>query len=136
MPVIGINGAVQGDLPRRVVALLLEWWHLHRDELSANWLRARAGEQLLPIEPLEKTAMYYNVTAAKYVHDYVVWVKFEDGTEGEIDLAGELWGPVFEPLKDLQRFREVTLAEYGTIAWPNGADIAPEFLYEQVRVHA
>lgn len=51
---IGINnGAVQGDLPRRVVALLLEWWHLHRDELSANWRRARAGEQLLPIEPLE-----------------------------------------------------------------------------------
>lgn len=80
--------------------------------------------------------MYYNVTAAKYVRDYVVWVKFEDGTEGEIDLAGELWGPVFEPLKDPQRFREVALAEYGTIAWPNGADIAPEFLYEQVRVHA
>ena len=51
---IGVrDGAVNGDLPRRVVALLLEWWHLHRDELAENWRRARAREQLLQIEPLE-----------------------------------------------------------------------------------
>lgn len=80
--------------------------------------------------------MYYNVTDARYAHDYVVWVKFEDGTEGEIDLAAELWGPVFEPLKQVDYFRKVAVAEYGTIAWPNGADIAPEFLYERVRVPA
>jgi hypothetical protein len=80
--------------------------------------------------------MYYNVVAAKHVKDYVVWVKFEDGTEGEIDLMPELWGPVFEPLKNVEYFREVIVAEYGTIAWPNGADIAPEFLYERVRVPA
>jgi hypothetical protein len=47
------DGAVNGDLPRRVVAMLLEWRHLHRDELAENWRRARAGEQLLHIEPLE-----------------------------------------------------------------------------------
>jgi hypothetical protein len=80
--------------------------------------------------------MYYNVVAAKYVRDYTVWVKFEDGSEGEIDLAAELWGPMFEPLKEPEYFRTVSVAEYGTIAWPNGADIAPEFLYERVRVHA
>ena len=78
--------------------------------------------------------MYYNVVAAKHVRDYIVWVKFEDGTEGEIDLASELWGPVFEPLKQPEYFREVNVAEYGTIAWPNGADIAPEFLYQRARV--
>jgi hypothetical protein len=51
---IGINdGGVHGELPRRVVALLLEWWNLHRNELAENWRRARAGEQLLHIEPLE-----------------------------------------------------------------------------------
>jgi hypothetical protein len=51
---IGIgDGEVQGELPRRIVALLLEWWNLHRDELAENWHRVRAGEQLLPIEPLE-----------------------------------------------------------------------------------
>lgn len=80
--------------------------------------------------------MYYNVIAARHVHDYIVWVKFEDGTEGEIDLSGELWGPMFEPLKQPEYFRAVTVAEYGTIAWPNGADIAPEFLYERVHVPA
>ena len=80
--------------------------------------------------------MYYNVVEAKHVRDYVVWVRFEDHTEGEIDLAAELWGPVFEPLKDVAYFGEVAVAEYGTIAWPNGADIAPEFLYERVRVPA
>ena len=47
------DGDVQGDLPRRVVALLLEWWHLHRAELQENWRRVRAGEQLLQIDPLE-----------------------------------------------------------------------------------
>ena len=44
---------VQGDLPRRVVSLLLEWRDLHRAELELNWRRARIGEQLLQIEPLE-----------------------------------------------------------------------------------
>jgi hypothetical protein len=48
-----IDPTVQGDLPRRVVALLLEWRELHREELEANWRRARAGEQLVQIEPLE-----------------------------------------------------------------------------------
>ena len=80
--------------------------------------------------------MYYNVITAEVVRDHIVRVKFADGSEGEIDLAPELWGPVFAPLKDLDYFRQMTVAEYGTIAWPNGADFAPEFLYERVRVPA
>ena len=48
-----VDGAVNGDLPRRVVTLLLEWSHLHRAELAENWRRARSREQLLQIEPLE-----------------------------------------------------------------------------------
>ena len=80
--------------------------------------------------------MYYNVIDAAHLHDYVLWLKFEDGTEGEIDLASELWGPVFEPLKDVQYFGTVAIAESGTIAWPNGADLAPEFLHERVRTSA
>jgi hypothetical protein len=79
--------------------------------------------------------MYYTVTQASYVRDYVVWVKFADGTAGEVDLAAELWGEVFQPLKDLEYFRSFEVAEYGTLAWPNGADIAPEYLYENVRHH-
>lgn len=79
--------------------------------------------------------MYYNVVAGKHVRDHIVWIRFEDGTEGEIDLAPELRGPVFEPLKNVNYFAQLAVAEYGTIAWPNGADLAPEFLYDQVRVH-
>jgi hypothetical protein len=47
------DGTVTGRLPRRAQALVLEWLSLHRDELRANWERARAGEPLLPIPPLE-----------------------------------------------------------------------------------
>jgi len=78
--------------------------------------------------------MYYDVVEAKYLRDFTIWVKFEDGSQGEIDLASELWGPVFEPLKDPAVFRNFEVAEYGTVAWPNGADLAPEFLYERARV--
>ena len=78
--------------------------------------------------------MYYNVVEAKYAHNFTIWLKFEDGTEGEIDLASELRGPVFEALKNPEYFRNFEVAEYGTVAWPNGADLAPEFLYARVRV--
>jgi len=63
--------------------------------------------------------MHYSVVEARHVRDYIVWVKFADGSEGEIDLSGELWGPVFEPLKDVALFRNFEVAEYGTIAWLN-----------------
>jgi hypothetical protein len=80
--------------------------------------------------------MYYNVIDVRHVRDHVLWVRFEDGTAGEVDLGDELWGNVFEPLKDVDFFKKACVAEYGTVAWPNGADLAPEFLYRQVRVPA
>jgi hypothetical protein len=74
---------------------------------------------------------------ARYVRDFVIWVRFSDGTEGEVDLAEELAGPIFEPLRDPAYFRSFTLSpELHTVVWPNGADLAPEFLHERVRVHA
>ena len=79
--------------------------------------------------------MHYSVVDGRHVRDFVVWLKFADGSEGEVDLSQELWGPVFEPLKDPSYFREFNL-EYGTIVWPNGADFAPEFLYEKAHVVA
>jgi hypothetical protein len=51
---VGIrDGVVTGRFPRRALVLVLEWLELHRDELMANWERARAREPLLPIAPLE-----------------------------------------------------------------------------------
>ena len=78
-----------------------------------------------------------DVVAVRYVRDHVVWLRFQDGTEGDVDLAGSLRGPVFEPLHDVEYFRQVRVdSELGTIVWPNGADIAPETLYAKVRAGA
>jgi hypothetical protein len=68
---------------------------------------------------------------ARYVRDYVIWLKFSDSVAGEVDLGGELDGPFFEPLRDPATFRYVH-PDLHTIVWPNGADFAPEFLHERV----
>ncbi len=74
---------------------------------------------------------------ARYVRDYVIWLRWSDGSQGEVDLREELDGPIFEPLKDQSYFRGFTLSpEMHTLVWPNGADLAPEFLRERTRVPA
>ena len=63
-----------------------------------------------------------------------LWLQFADGVEGEIELSGELWGPVFEPLRDEAYFGTARLdMELNTVCWESGADFAPEFLYGQTR---
>lgn len=70
-----------------------------------------------------------HIKAAKYVANYRIWVAFDDGTSGEVDLDGALSGAVFEALKDIAVFRKVAVdPELETVVWPNGADLAPEFL--------
>ncbi len=71
------------------------------------------------------------VLECRYVTGYTVWLRFNDGVEGELNLEGELEGEVFDALRDLQVFRSVSLhPELHTIVWPNGADFAPEFLHD------
>lgn len=77
--------------------------------------------------------MFLHVLEARYVRDHVVWVRFSDGVAGKVDLAAELDGPVFGPLKDVEKFKAFTIACH-TLTWPNGADFAPEFLRERVAV--
>ena len=79
--------------------------------------------------------MFLHVLEAHYVRDYTVWLRFTDGTCGEVDLSDELEGPVFGPLKDLARFKQFTISSR-TLAWENGADFAPEFLRERARLAA
>ena len=70
-----------------------------------------------------------HVTAAKYLGDYRVWLSFNDGAEGEADLSNRLHGPMFEQLRDKALFGQVAFdPEADTIVWPNGADLAPEYL--------
>lgn len=76
--------------------------------------------------------MIIRVTGAELVRDFVARVRFNDGTEGEVDLSGELDGPVFEPLRDPHYFAQFRVdADIHTLVWPNGADLAPEFLRAQ-----
>lgn len=76
-----------------------------------------------------------DVVDVRYVRGYTIWVKFEDGVAGEVDLTSSLRGPVFEPLRDPEVFKQVRVdPELGTIVWPNGADIAPETLYARVQI--
>ena len=81
--------------------------------------------------------MNYDVIEARYVGGHVVWLKFRDGTAGEIDLGPELFGPMFEPLRDPAVFCQFQIhPEFHTLVWSNGADFAPEFLHDNVRVTA
>ena len=74
--------------------------------------------------------MFLHVTDAKPLDGYRVAVCFDDGREGIADLAEALEGPMFEPLKDPEVFREFLVdEELQTIVWPNRADLAPEYIY-------
>jgi Protein of unknown function (DUF2442) len=78
--------------------------------------------------------MIPRVTDARHAGGYRVWLRFADGLSGEIDLEHELWGPVFLPLKDKAAFAKLRAEpELGTVVWPNGADFAPEFLYDELK---
>ena len=68
------------------------------------------------------------VIEARYISGFIVSARFDDGTEKRIDVSQWFKGPVFEPLKDLKLFKKFFI-EAGTLAWPNGVDIAPEALY-------
>ena len=81
--------------------------------------------------------MLPRVVDSRYLSGYTVWLRFSDGVEGEIDLAPELHGPIFEPLRNVEYFRRFLVhPELGTLVWPNGADFAPEFLRASLRVAA
>jgi hypothetical protein len=70
------------------------------------------------------------VIRATYCGDYRIELVFQDGVQATVDFSQWLDGPVFEPLRDREYFRRFFI-DGGTVAWPNGADIAPETLYEE-----
>ncbi len=70
-----------------------------------------------------------SVIRATYLRQYQIELCFDDGVVAAVDFSPWLHGPVFEPLKD-RRYFERFFIDGGTVAWPNGADIAPETLYE------
>lgn len=77
-------------------------------------------------------AMLHPVVKVRPLSGLRLWVEFADGLAGEVDLTGRLWGPVFEPLKDRAFFEQVSLDECGVVCWPNGADLAPDAMYDRL----
>lgn len=76
----------------------------------------------------------HHVVEARYLGDYKVWLEFNDGRKGVVDLSDELHGENFEHLRNRDRFAQFYL-DYGlaTIAWHEGIDFAPEFLYDKLK---
>jgi len=79
--------------------------------------------------------MFLHVVEVKHVEGHRVHVRFSDGTAREIDLSESLAGPISEPLRDVEYFRRFSM-EGHTLAWPNGADFAPEYLQDLARSQA
>jgi hypothetical protein len=73
-----------------------------------------------------------HVVKAEYREQYKIWLEFSDGAKGVADLADLLWGPVFTPLRDIEQFRKFKVSPiFHTLVWDNGADLAPEALYDR-----
>lgn len=78
--------------------------------------------------------MILHTTEVKPLAGYRLFLRFNNGVAGEVDLSGELEGDVFEPLRDPAMFD--TACQHPvmrTVAWANGADLAPEFLLNLMR---
>ena len=76
-----------------------------------------------------------SVTRAEYRGGHTIHVTFDDGLAASIDFSPWLVGSIFEPLRESDAFARFSI-EGGTIAWPNGADIAPETLHARAKANA
>lgn len=73
--------------------------------------------------------MLLEIERAEYIKDYILKLYFNNGEIRIADLSASLNGQIFEPLKDLAFFKKFEI-KFNTIEWENGADFAPEYLYE------
>ena len=75
--------------------------------------------------------MFLHIEDVRLLGGYRLRLDFTDGVTKDVDLSRELYGEIFEPLRDERVFASVAVnRETGTVEWPNGADFAPEFLYD------
>lgn len=73
--------------------------------------------------------MFLEVTQAEYLEGYKLRLHFNNGEVLIVDLYSSLRGEVFAPLKDIEYFKHFSI-KFNTIEWDNGADFAPEYLYQ------
>lgn len=77
---------------------------------------------------MKKITKIPRVTTVEVRPPYGLHLVFDDGLTRDVDLADELWGPMFEPLKDPAFFAQVSV-DHGTVVWPNGVDLDPLVLH-------
>jgi hypothetical protein len=76
-----------------------------------------------------------DISDAVVVRHGVLKLTFADGLTGEVDVLDRMWGPVFAGARTPEGFAQVEVdGEAGTVVWPDGADLAPDTLYERVRL--
>lgn len=96
-------------------------------------MRSRSNQStrcrnMAPVEQL------VDITGVEVIGEYRLRLTFQDGTVGNVDFRERDWRGVLEPLRDPAYFALVAVdPDGGTIAWPNGVDLAPEPLYAEAR---
>ena len=91
------------------------------------------------VVPPPRPLAAWRVVAVEPLQGMRLRVTFTDGTSGEVHLRGfldspEVSGTIFEPLRDPDMFRQVRV-DLGAVSWPNGADLAPDAMYDAIRAH-
>jgi GNAT superfamily N-acetyltransferase len=137
---LSVNLAAGKSLARAGFSLALArptpaFEHVHAGPIEVQTWTRRIDDLRLTIERRKNILtggvqlMILHVTKARYLNEYRIHVEFNDGTRGQIDLAGSLTGTMFEPLTDKRLFAKFRVDdELGTIVWENGADLAPDYL--------
>ncbi|MBZ0090328.1 MAG: DUF2442 domain-containing protein [Thermoanaerobaculia bacterium] len=78
----------------------------------------------------------WRVVKVRALPEYRLEIEFDDGVSGVLDYRHVIRGPVFEPLRDAARWAEVGIDEEGVVCWPNGADLAPDTMYERLKAQS
>jgi hypothetical protein len=129
---------IQGSLPKRALALVLEWASEGRIDGGLGPVRTDADakeDRTLEIAPQISPRAGWRVADVQALPGYKLRVRFNDGTEGEVDLSQLIQAPhagVFAALRDETIYREVQLA-LGAVTWPGNLDLAPDAMYEAIR---
>jgi hypothetical protein len=99
-----------------------------------DWMLARSQSSCAKSHHWSKDAMLKDIAAAHAMGDHRLYLRFEDGVEGVVDLAPLLkFEGVFAPLEDPAYFAQVSVdRELGSVVWPNGADLDPDVLYARI----
>lgn len=116
---------VKGSAPSSVIQEVNEFMDSHMSELKDLWEKASKGEKSTESNINMDILSVKNV---KYLGTYILLCTFSTGVVKKVDLAPLLKYPAYEDLKDLNQFKQFGLDD--TIFWANGADISPEWLYE------